>query len=267
MIKAAAVFLAGLFAASAQAFTLSGTDPNLQGWQTKELTFYVNYTNCPSADVMNAAIDSAFALWNGVPTSSLKLVRGGDASTATPAQVLNGTATENPSIVCDTNFSATIGTSGSNIAGVGGNSTSNSVIVYGGLVLNMEAGANAIFSGMDATGQAFVVAHEVGHVIGFGHSGDTKALMYFDASAKEHLSLGQDDVDGMTYLYPRKELSGDKLLGCGSLAIIGAGSGRGGNGSGGPGFPTGALELGALALLAWLATRWSRVSRSSSWAA
>lgn len=264
--KLMTVLLAATLASTAQAFTLSGTDPNLQGWQTKELTFYVNYTNCPSADVMNAAIDSAFALWNGVPTASLKLVRGGD-STATPAQVLAGTATPVPSIVCDTNFSATIGSSGSNIAGVGGNSTSNSVIVYGGLVLNMEAGANAIFSGMDATSQAFVVAHEVGHVLGFGHSADTKSLMYFDASAKEHLSLSQDDIDGMTYLYPRKELGGDKLMGCGSLAIVGAGSGRGGNGSGGPGLPTGAFELGALAMLAWLATRWSRVSRPSSWAA
>lgn len=64
-----------------------------------------------------------------------------------------------------------------------------------------------------------VLAHEIGHILGLGHSHDSNALMYFDASAKNTLRLAQDDIDGLTYLYPRDELGGDNLLGgCGRIS-------------------------------------------------
>jgi hypothetical protein len=43
------------------------------------------------------------------------------------------------------------------------------------------------------------------------------ALMYYDASAKANLRLSQDDMDGISYLYPSDELGGDKIAGCGLI--------------------------------------------------
>src|SRR5262245_37066627 len=86
----------------ARAFTLGGTDPSLQGWETKLLTFKVNYTGCSvSNDVLNTAIDTAIELWNGVPSTSLKLARGAETTTTASAATA-GTATDTPVILCDT---------------------------------------------------------------------------------------------------------------------------------------------------------------------
>jgi hypothetical protein len=42
--------------------------------------------------------------------------------------------------------------------------------------------------------------------------------MCFDATLKTHLSLSQDDIDGISYLYPRNETGRDKPLGCAMVA-------------------------------------------------
>ena len=248
-----AIALAAGGISPAYAFTLGGSDPNLQGWQTKTLTFAVNYTNCtvPQA-TMDAAIDAAFTLWNGVTTSNLVLARGG-VSTSTPAALIAGTATDSPVIACDNAFQTNTGADHNQVAGVGTYSATGSVINYGFLLINSDASAQAAFDKISAASQSVIMAHEIGHVLGLGHSPDTKALMYYDASAKTTLALSQDDADGLSYLYPRKELSGDKLMGCGTLAVIG---GSGGKGSGK--LPTGALELGFLVGLAAVATRLAR---------
>jgi hypothetical protein len=91
-------------------------------------------------------------------------------------------------------------------------------INYGYIVLNVQEGAAANISNIDSERVKAIIAHEIGHVLGLGHSEDTAALMYYDVTAKKELSLAQDDVDGFTYLYPRDELQGDDLLGgCGVL--------------------------------------------------
>ena len=48
-----------------------------------------------------------------------------------------------------------------------------------------------------------VAAHELGHVAGLGHSGDSEALMYawYDDARVPSL-LGQDDMAGISALYP-----------------------------------------------------------------
>jgi len=86
------------------------------------------------------------------------------------------------------------------------------------------------------------VAHEIGHVLGIGHTNDKTALMYYDATAKKNLSLSQDDRNAVSFLYPRDELKNlDLIGGCGAI--------RSSSGGSGPSSFLGGNSLGLLSLL------------------
>lgn len=199
------------------AFTLATTDILQEGWAATPLSFNINRSNCPSD--IDELLNSAFALWNSIPSSSLKVQIGND-STTTPAVLLAGTATDTPLIVCDAAFTATLPDLDADlIAGVGFlRGTSFRPITNGGLILNAESGKSANVSTVGLTTAKVVVAHEIGHVLGLGHTQDPTALMYYTAGSKQNLALSLDDQNGIAYLYPRKEFSNKKLIaGCGSL--------------------------------------------------
>ena len=65
-----------------------------------------------------------------------------------------------------------------------------------------------------------VIAHEIGHAIGLGHSESKHNLMYYSVGGKNQKWLGLDDIDGVNYLYPHDA----ELLGvfgnCGSVQSI-----------------------------------------------
>lgn len=136
--------------------------------------------------------------------------------------------------------------SGSTI-GVGSTSCFSGNRVTGGYVQLNISGSEGDIRNLTALTVEAAIAHEIGHMIGFGHSEDPNALMYFsEGPSRVAVSLGQDDIDAMTYLYPRNELGGDGLMGC---ALVSAANKP---------FPPEGGALLAIPLLVWffLRKRW-----------
>lgn len=239
------------------AFTLAfqtSSIPGFSGWNTRKLTVAVNYTNCGIAQAtLDQIIDDAFALWNGVPTSGIKVERSG-TSTSSAAAVYGLTAPDNPVIACDTAFTTTTSSSGSTLGLARSTATSAGYITTGGIVLNVEAAQSGNITTKTETQIAITIAHEVGHLLGLGHSSDTHSLMYYSIGVKDTLSLSQDDVDGISYLYPRDELGTDSIFGCGTITT-GGGSGSSDGGSG---------ALGGFAIFLVMITAFYVWSRRSS---
>jgi hypothetical protein len=197
-------------------FTLNANSGTLQGWDTRELPINYNFSACPNSmtsDSMVSMLNAAIQLWNSIPSSSIKLVIG----QFTPVTAATATGlTGNPIVLCDSAYSnspdfspafATISNSGS-----------EGRINFGVIYLNAQTSKKASIDKFDSTTVELVLAHELGHILGLGHSSETSSLMYFDLTEKKHLALSQDDMDGMAYLYPRQELLGKGVpLGCGTM--------------------------------------------------
>jgi hypothetical protein len=249
------ISLSLFMANSASAFTLNGGS-QLLGWATDELVFLVNATDCPIPEnELLASIDKALAVWNTVPTSRLRLVRGG-TTTLTPAEAMAGSAadgTPTPVIICDTDFSNSIGTDTDNIPAAATPGATGIQVDYGYILLNAESGKAANIANLSRTVLEIVLAHEIGHILGLGHTANSNALMYYNASYKDFLSLAQDDMDGITYLYPREEPGGGgKAFGCATVAVSGQASKNNHNG---PGNGGAAAETGMLFII-FAATTW-----------
>lgn len=87
------------------------------------------------------------------------------------------------------------------------------------LILNAN---NSVLNSMSTREIEAVIAHEIGHAIGLGHSQYRHNLMYYSVGGKNQKWLGLDDIDGINYLYPHDpELMG--LFGnCGTVEQVGS---------------------------------------------
>ncbi|MDZ4082821.1 MAG: matrixin family metalloprotease [Bdellovibrionales bacterium] len=199
-------------------FTLSATTGDGQGWADPNVKFLVNTTNCPAGIDVPGLITEAAKLWNNVPTSRINVTYGGPTTSTSD--------TSPPTVYCATNFGAVSGADEGQTVGVGRGSPSvlGGPITSGLLILNASAGGGSIANQTPEVLKA-IVAHEIGHVLGLGHSQEPSALMWYTAGAKTNALLSQDDVDGISYLYPRNELGQDQPFGCGLVKSIGAGGG------------------------------------------
>ena len=195
------------------AFTLVTTNPDFLGWQDPEILFNVNTANCPASMDIPGLITDAVKIWNNVATSRVKISYNGSTTS---------TVTGNPTTVyCEPNFQGVTGADQNYVPAAALPTPSGNYVATGLLYLNVSGGS-ANISGFDRSLLLVIIAHEVGHILGLGHSQDPNALMYYNASAKTHLALAQDDIDGVSYLYPRNELGQDKMMGCGLVTTVGS---------------------------------------------
>jgi hypothetical protein len=196
---------------SGHCFTLLAQSP--PRYTVDEVVFNVANDDCTTIGITAESLldlveQSMDIYWNSVPTSRIKFIRGGVSTSSANGEtsvgdLITNSGTVNTIIVgCNNDFGAS--------AGQGGYAYSGSN-VYGGLLINDSAQVAAL---TDAQKMA-VIAHEIGHAFGLGHSNFDAALMHYSLNSNISL-LGRDDEDGITYLYPNTQ----KVGGCGTIEIV-----------------------------------------------
>ena len=189
-----------------------------------------------TADILDLAQEAANRFWNTVSTSRIKLVKGTEVSVSSNFEtgklcesvingdICEGAATDIPKvnsgivIACNTNtaYEGVLGVSLPN--NINGNSIVGSAIL-------IYTGSGETFSSKNRDEKISIIAHEIGHALGLGHSPSEHALMYWRSMANKFY-LARDDVKGLTYLYPKK----DKFLGISSCGTISFNQPPGGGG-------------------------------------
>lgn len=179
-------------------------------------------------EILSMAIEGVDTLWNRVPTSKLKLRRGshvsvsGDFATERICVTNSGSCSPNSAlsgqseilISCNDDSGAGASNFPSNnvLAVTLPINTSGKNIVGSVILLNNKSGTGLA----SLTREEFtsVLAHEIGHAFGLGHASGRDALMYY-TNVPNRKALAYDDVQGISYLYPREQPSS-----CGTIAYI-----------------------------------------------
>ncbi len=218
------------------AFTLVG--PGVKHSDFK-ITINVSNNDCDQSgysatQILDMVEETVDIFWNTASTSAIELTRGGittdDLGTATFLAVRDAAESNTILLACSdgTDYGGSNPFTSGWVGGFGGMIVSGGVS-KGGLILNnLTAGK---LSGMTKNERLALIAHEIGHAIGLHHSADPVALMYYTLNGKDQQKLTQDDVDGVTYLYPNEKELGGLAGSCGTIAPIGGGGNGGGPGS------------------------------------
>ena len=217
MIRYIFIFLISL---NSYAFTLN---TNIDaGFDKREVKISVtSNSTCTNAgitanDLLDMANEAAEKFWNRVPTSYLRMKSGGILETAdskyqtgelcvTDSASVCDSATSIPKandivISCNSNTTDNFKSSSYLALSIPNNFSGNKI---SGSIIIINDSANSVFSTLSRDEMVNVLGHEIGHAIGLGHTDDKAALMYHTEFSKRH-RLGQDDIDGVTYLYSNK---------------------------------------------------------------
>lgn len=222
-----------------QAFTIN----NSAGARFENEQIYVDVadnTTCSNAgvtpnDLLDMAQEGADKFWNTVPTSRLNINRG--ILKTVDTNFLTGLLCENPSrcsgtpvpvvnenilIVCNSNANNYLSGASFNPGILGVTlpiNIANRDLKGSVIIINNAPGS--LFRSLPREEMISVLAHEIGHAIGLGHSKESANLMYYETH-KDRRRLGRDDIDGLTFLYPKKEGLTKALKGaCGTIAFVG----------------------------------------------
>lgn len=222
------IALSFLIASNAYAFTLSVS--NGAFYQSNQVRINVG-DNCQnlgvtSGGLLSLAVEAAEQFWNKVPTSRLRLEQGAVIPVAAAFRSDSICNSDNPcvpnpalihahEILITCNVNATNFANTSIIALTVPNGVAGQNITSSTLLINDNAGNQ--FQSKSRAEQISILAHEIGHAIGLGHSPVTDSLMYY-LSIATRFRLGWDDIDGITFLYPVEQ----PLSGCGSVDLKGS---------------------------------------------
>ncbi len=209
------------YSSDGQAFTLV---PSRAKFPINNVVIRIAGNSCTNNNLsptrlLDLALDAMDEYWNTVPTSAMKITAGSvennlDLSNDTLTTALGKAPSGTILIGCSSNTTLFDDAS---ILGVGTIGTNSDGQIAGALLFNdgLIGGENHVASLTDHELRA-VLAHESGHAMGLGHSGNPVALMYYSIGGKIQERLTQDDYDALTYLYPRPSRVG----GCGQITEV-----------------------------------------------
>lgn len=204
------------FSFQAQAFLLNTSTGAAFG--TDEVNIYItSNSTCTNAgftkeSLLEVAVSAANKFWGSVPTANISFKSGGILQTSNNLFLTGklcatgcNTATDVPAvndivIACNSNSSDNF-TSDTLLALTVPNNVSSSEIK--GSVILLNDTATTSFKNLSSAELESLMAHEVGHAVGLGHTEDSAALMYY-LNSSTRSKLGQDDIDGISYLYPNQ---------------------------------------------------------------
>lgn len=186
------------------AFTLISSDPPLYGENevlvdlTSDSCSNTGYTPLQLFNLIQETLDE---FWNQVSTSRLHLRVGAIVPTiaahmTSPSDIVKVAESNHILVGCSSEVPEF---AQGNIGAVG-------VIAYwngatrGGVLVN-DAEASRL-SNLPVSQMKALLAHELGHALGIGHSEDNGAVMYYSVAGKLQEHLSEDDFDALSYLYP-----------------------------------------------------------------
>lgn len=185
-----------------------------------------NNIGITNSELLSLAGEAAHRFWNDVPTSRLELRAGSikDVSSnfATGLACQTGTnCVPNDLLKVDNDILIACNTNSSNFGGsvsVLGVSLPNNIVngkLVGSLILVNDNVGNS-FANKSRDEMIAIIAHEIGHAIGLGHSKFDHNLMYYQ-SIPTRFKLGWDDVQGISHLYPANQ---PDIGSCGTVSFV-----------------------------------------------
>lgn len=220
-----------LLSFSAHAFTLNNTAKLVFSEDEVMVNVASGCTNIgmTDAELLELAGKAVDNFWNKSPTSRLKLRKGSvvnvDARyhsdsicTASTNCDPNPVLAVSSDILITCNLNATNFPSSSILGITIPNNIAGSTIVGSLIMINDKADTQFDTKSEDA--KIAILAHEIGHAFGLGHSPVQDSLMYY-ATVSQRKALGRDDIDGISYLYPKQQ----PISGCGTVDMSGGKNG------------------------------------------
>jgi hypothetical protein len=214
-----------LFFFTHDAFSFTLASSSRRGFPNHELTIDTTSNSCAntgltSAELLDLAFEAADMYWNRVSTSKLELKKGVQRNISisgdtTALQIANRAQDNHILVGCNANLP---GLDNEFIGAVGGFTCYAAGNCRGYVVLNNHPNSNlSTFSRAELLA---LMGHELGHAVGLGHSSVEEALMYYSLSGKTQEFLHQDDIRGISYLYPQDKKIGGLAGACGTIALI-----------------------------------------------
>lgn len=221
------IFTLLMASVSSQAFTMNNSVKLV--FAQNEVTVNVANGLCQNigineAELLSIVSDAVDRFWNTVPTSRLKLRKGSLPTVAGTFRTANicqtGTNCEpNPALAVSSGILVTcnvnaVNFTGSSVLAVTIPNNISGQTINGSLVMVNDQ-VSTQFKEKSRDEKVAIIAHELGHAFGLGHSPVTDSLMYY-ATRENRTSLGRDDMDGISYLYPKQQ---PKVGGCGTITF------------------------------------------------